>query len=88
MSELKLTNNQFKTVLESKIQNNELGLKDIIQFSLNILMKSERTLFLNKVSDASLKAWEANIKVHKRGLELIKPGARCSEICKEFQIFI
>jgi len=24
MSELKLTNNQFKTVLESKIENNEL----------------------------------------------------------------
>ena len=43
----------------------------------------ERTLFLNNVDDASLKAWEANIKVHKRGLELIKPGAKCSEICHE-----
>jgi len=43
----------------------------------------ERTLFLHKVDDASLKAWEANIKVHKRGLELIKPGAKCSEICHE-----
>jgi creatinase len=43
----------------------------------------ERTLFLNNVDDASLKAWEANIKVHKRGLELIKPGIKCSEICHE-----
>ena len=43
----------------------------------------ERTLFLNKVDDESLKAWEANIKVHKRGLELIKPGAKCSAICEE-----
>ena len=43
----------------------------------------ERTLFLHKADDASLKAWEANIKVHKRGLELIKPGAKCSEICHE-----
>ena len=43
----------------------------------------ERTLFLNKIDAASLKAWEANIKVHKRGLELIKPGAKCSEICNE-----
>ena len=43
----------------------------------------ERTLFLNNVDDASLKAWESNIKVHKRGLELIKPGNKCSEICKE-----
>ena len=43
----------------------------------------ERTLFLDKADDASLKAWEANVKVHKRGLELIKPKAKCSEICKE-----
>ncbi len=43
----------------------------------------ERTLFLDHVDDASLKAWEANIKVHKRGLELIKPGIKCSDICIE-----
>ena len=30
-----------------------------------------------------LKAWEANIKDHKRGLELIKPGVKCSDICHE-----
>ena len=43
----------------------------------------ERTLFLDNVNDESLKAWEANVKVHKRGLELIKPGAKCSDICNE-----
>tara|TARA_B100000676_G_C17974765_1_gene785463 strand:- start:277 stop:1353 length:1077 start_codon:yes stop_codon:yes gene_type:complete len=43
----------------------------------------ERTLFVDKIDDASLKAWEANIKVHKRGLELIKPGVKCSDICHE-----
>jgi creatinase len=43
----------------------------------------ERTLFLNDIDEASLKAWEANIKVHKRGLELIKPGVKCSDICQE-----
>ena len=43
----------------------------------------ERTLFLEEVDDDSLKAWEANVKVHKKGLELIKPGAKCSEITKE-----
>ena len=43
----------------------------------------ERTLFLNEINDTSLKAWEANITVHKKGLELIIPGAKCSEICKE-----
>ena len=43
----------------------------------------ERTLFLNDIDDASLKAWETNIKVHKKGLELIKPGVKCSDICHE-----
>ena len=43
----------------------------------------ERTLFLDHADEASLKAWEANIKVHKRGLELIKPGVKCSDICHE-----
>jgi len=43
----------------------------------------ERTLFLDNVNDESLKAWEANVKVHKKGLELIKPGVKCSDICNE-----
>ena len=43
----------------------------------------ERTLFLKSTDDASLDAWEANVKVHKRGLELIKPGVKCSDICIE-----
>ncbi|MDB4246170.1 aminopeptidase P family protein [Candidatus Pelagibacter sp.] len=43
----------------------------------------ERTLFVDKIDEASLKAWEANVKVHKRGLELIKPGIKCSAICHE-----
>ena len=43
----------------------------------------ERTLFLDHADNESLKAWEANVKVHKRGLELIKPGVRCSDICNE-----
>ena len=43
----------------------------------------ERTLFLNEINNESLKAWEANITVHKKGSELIKSGAKCSEICEE-----
>ena len=43
----------------------------------------ERTLFLDQVNSESLKAWEANVKVHRRGLELIKPGVKCSDICNE-----
>ncbi|XP_035694290.1 creatinase-like [Branchiostoma floridae] len=43
----------------------------------------ERTLFLNHASDAHLAIWEINSKVHRRGLELIRPGARCCDIAAE-----
>ncbi len=43
----------------------------------------ERTLFFDHVDDASLKLWQVNCKVHQRGLELIRPGARCSDIAHE-----
>ena len=44
----------------------------------------ERTLFLDHVpSDQHMELWEINCKVHRRGLELIKPGVRCGDIAHE-----
>jgi len=43
----------------------------------------ERTLFCEHASDAHLRLWEINCKVHRRGLELIRPGARCGDIASE-----
>lgn len=43
----------------------------------------ERTLFLDHASDAHLRLWELNCQVHRQGLSLIKPGAKCSDIAKE-----
>lgn len=43
----------------------------------------ERTLFFDHVSDAHLRFWEINCEVHKRGLDLIKPGVRCMDIALE-----
>jgi creatinase len=43
----------------------------------------ERTLFLHHASDAHLRLWEINCAVHRRGLELIRPGARCCDIAAE-----
>ena len=43
----------------------------------------ERTLFVGEVDEASMKAWEANIKVHRRGLKIIKPGVKCSDVTTE-----
>jgi len=68
--------------------NRKLKLGDILSLNAFPMISGyytalERTLFLDHVDDASLQAWEANIKVHKKGLELIKPGVKCSDICRE-----
>lgn len=43
----------------------------------------ERTMFLEEVSDRHLELWEINVKVHEKGLELLKPGARCMDVAAE-----
>ncbi|USZ49794.1 M24 family metallopeptidase [Halomonas sp. DN3] len=43
----------------------------------------ERTLFCEHTSDAHLRLWEINCEVHERGQQLIRPGARCSDIAHE-----
>ena len=68
--------------------NRKLKIGDILSLNTFPMISGyytalERTLFVEKIDDASLKAWEANVKVHNRGLELIKPGVKCSEICTE-----
>lgn len=43
----------------------------------------ERTLFSDHASDRHLELWEINCKVHRRGLELVKPGVKCSDVAHE-----
>ena len=43
----------------------------------------ERTMFLDHASDEHLRIWEINCAVHRRGLELLKPGARCGDVATE-----
>ena len=43
----------------------------------------ERTLFFDHVSERHLEIWDANVEVHRRGLELIRPGARCCDIAEK-----
>ncbi|GHD37006.1 creatinase [Nocardiopsis kunsanensis] len=49
----------------------------------------ERTLFLGEPDERSLELWNVNVEVHRRGLELIKPGAVCKDIAAELnEIYI
>ncbi len=43
----------------------------------------ERTLFCESASARHLELWRINCAVHRRGLELIRPGARCCDIAAE-----
>jgi creatinase len=43
----------------------------------------ERTLFFDSASAREIALWEVNCEVHRRGLELIAPGARCADIAAE-----
>jgi creatinase len=43
----------------------------------------ERTMFCKHASDEHLRLWEINCEVYRRGLELIRPGARCCDIANE-----
>jgi creatinase len=43
----------------------------------------ERTLFLDCASDAHLRIWQINCDVHRRGLEILRPGRRCADIAAE-----
>ncbi|MCY4054140.1 MAG: aminopeptidase P family protein [Hyphomicrobiales bacterium] len=43
----------------------------------------ERTLFFDHAADEALDIWKKNVAVHERGLELIRPGARCCDIASE-----
>jgi creatinase len=43
----------------------------------------ERTLFWGEPSERHLQLWEINCQVHRRGLQLIRPGVRCCDIAAE-----
>jgi len=47
----------------------------------------ERTLFVGEPDDVSRIIWEANVTAHELGQSLIKPGAKCSDICVEINQF-
>ena len=42
----------------------------------------ERTLFFRRADDESLRLWSANCEVHRAGLKLIRPGAKCCDIAR------
>jgi len=77
------TDGAHNPVTTRKLKNGDILSLNTFPMISGYYTALERTLFLSEADDASLKAWEANVKVHRRGIELIKPGAKCSEITAE-----
>ncbi|XP_037073010.1 creatinase-like isoform X2 [Pollicipes pollicipes] len=43
----------------------------------------ERTMFLGHCPDDCLDIWQKNVKIHEHGIQLLKPGKKCSEVAHE-----
>lgn len=77
------TDGAHNPVTNKKIQSGDILSLNCFPMIFGYYTALERTLFCDSVDDVSLDLWEKNVAVHERGLELIKPGAKCSEIAAE-----
>lgn len=77
------TDGAHNPVTNRKVQSGDILSLNTFPMIFGYYTALERTLFCDHVDDASLKIWEKNVAVHRRGLELIKPGARCKDIAIE-----
>ena len=77
------TDGAHNPVTTRRIQSGDILSLNTFPMIFGYYTALERTLFCDHVDDASLDIWEKNVAVHRRGLELIKPGAKCNEIAGE-----
>ncbi|XP_074618261.1 creatinase-like isoform X2 [Acropora palmata] len=78
------TNGAHNPVTTRRMQEGDILSLNCFPMIAGYYTALERTLFYDHVpTDRHMELWEVNCKVHRRGLELIKPGVRCSEIAKE-----
>lgn len=77
------TDGAHNAVTTRKLQKGDILSLNCFPMIAGYYTALERTLFLDHCSDEHLKIWEINCEVHRKGLELIKPGARCCDIAAE-----
>ncbi len=77
------TDGAHNPVTSRKVQNGDILSLNCFPMISGYYTALERTLFCGHASDRHLELWEVNVKVHRRGLELIRPGARCCDIAAE-----
>ena len=77
------TDGAHNPVTSLKIQHGDILSLNCFPMIAGYYTALERTLFAEDCSEAHLKCWEINVQVHRRGLELIRPGVRCCDIAAE-----
>jgi creatinase len=77
------TDGAHNPVTTRKIQKGDILSLNCFPMISGYYTALERTLFFDHADDRSLEFWEVNVKVHRRGLELIRPGAVCRDIAAE-----
>ena len=83
------TDGAHNPVSTRKIQKGDILSLNCFPMIAGYYTALERTLFFDHASERHLEVWEANVEVHRRGLELIKPGVKCCDIAAELnEIFI
>ncbi|XP_033099887.1 creatinase-like [Anneissia japonica] len=70
-------------VTSRKVQKGDVCTMNCFPMMAGYYTALERSVFLDHVSDDSLRIWKANCEVHEAGMKLIKPGIKCKEIAHE-----
>jgi len=77
------TDGAHNPVTSRKVQRGDILSLNCFPMIQGYYTALERTLFYASCDDASRRYWDINVEVHEAGLELLKPGAVCSEIALE-----
>jgi len=77
------TDGAHNPVTTRKVQKGDILSLNCFSMISGYYTALERTLFLDHASDAHLRLWEINCKVHDEGKKLLKPGVKCSEVARE-----
>lgn len=77
------TDGAHNPVTSRRVRNGDILSLNCFPMIAGYYTALERTLFLGHASDEHLRLWEINCEVHRRGLELIRPGVRCCDIALE-----
>lgn len=77
------TDGAHNPVTSRKVQKGDILSLNCFPMISGYYTALERTLFLDHASDEHLRIWNVNVEVHRRGLELLKPGARCGDVASE-----